>query len=238
MTKRVERAVRALLDDEVRQHREIPNDRVERSIEERALTEEESLALHERLGEEGVAVTFDKEEDETVADDTFPESEEARADRTVSRDLLRACLADIAGRPLLTLEEEAQLARKIAEARRVEQALSGGELAKTPVKGYGAKGELTQNYYLTTKKDWTNTFWIDRNVYKFTAWACGFKKSGDLVALHNTRLNYTPCWGLPANMGEPSMEKVRYYYYYTYRNGFHVKVNFYSPLGVWWHYQY
>jgi RNA polymerase sigma factor (sigma-70 family) len=132
MMERVEKAVSALLDDEVRRHREIPNDRVERSIEERALSGEESLALHERLGEEGVAITFDKEEDETVADDTFPESEEARADRTVSRDLLRACLADIAGRPLLTLEEEAQLARKIAEARRVEQALSGGELAKTP----------------------------------------------------------------------------------------------------------
>ena len=132
MMERVERAVSALLDDEVRQHREIPNDRVERSIEERALTGEESLALHERLGEEGVAITFDKEEDETVADDTFPESEEARADRTVSRDLLRACLADIAARPLLTWEEEVQLARKIGEARRVEQALSGGELAKTP----------------------------------------------------------------------------------------------------------
>jgi RNA polymerase sigma factor (sigma-70 family) len=129
---RVERAVTALLDDEVRQHREIPNDRVERSIEERALSKEESLALHERLGEEGVAIAFDKEEDETVADDTLPETEETRADQAVSRDLLRACLADIAARPLLTWEEEAQLARKIAEARRVEQALSGGELAKTP----------------------------------------------------------------------------------------------------------
>ena len=131
MMEQVERAVSALLDDEVRRHREIPNDRVERSIEERALSKEESLALHERLGEEGVAITFDKEENETFPDDSFPESEEARADRTVSRDLLRACLADIAARPLLTSEEEVQLARKIGEARRVEQAISGGELVKT-----------------------------------------------------------------------------------------------------------
>src|SRR5512144_302176 len=99
MMEQVERAVSALLDDEVRRHREIPNDRVEQTVEERALTEEESLALHERLGEEGVAITFDQEEDETFADDT-PESEDAKADRTVSRDLLRACLADIAARPL------------------------------------------------------------------------------------------------------------------------------------------
>ncbi len=41
---RVERAVTALLDDEVRQHREIPNDRDEQSIEESALSKEESLA--------------------------------------------------------------------------------------------------------------------------------------------------------------------------------------------------
>ena len=74
---RVERAVSALLDDEVRRHREVPNDRVERSIEERALTGEESLALHERLGEEGVAITFVKGENETFPDDSFPESEEA-----------------------------------------------------------------------------------------------------------------------------------------------------------------
>ncbi len=67
----------------------------------------------------------------TVADDTLPESEETKADQAVSRDLLRACLAEIAARRLLTWEEEVQLARKIAEARRVEQA-SGGELAKTP----------------------------------------------------------------------------------------------------------
>ncbi len=111
-------------------------------------------------------------------------------------------------------------------------------LVAIQLKGYGTKGELTQNYYLTTKSDWTNLFWIDRNTYKRTTWACGFKKGGDLLAIHNTRLNFTPCWGLPANMGEPSMEKVRYYYYYVYRNGLHVKVNFYSPLGIWWHYQY
>jgi RNA polymerase primary sigma factor len=132
MMERVKRAASALLDQEVRRHREIPNDRVERAIQESALSKEESLALHERLGEEGVAITFDKEEDEAVADDTFPESEETKADQAVSRDLLRACLAEIAARRLLTWEEEVQLARKIAEARRVEQAISGGELAKTP----------------------------------------------------------------------------------------------------------
>ena len=132
MMERVKRAASALLDQEVRRHREIPNDRVERAIQESALSKEESLALHERLGEEGVAITFDKEEDEAVADDTPPESEETKADQAVSRDLLRACLAEIAARRLLTWEEEIQLARKIAEARRVEQAISGGELARTP----------------------------------------------------------------------------------------------------------
>ncbi len=132
MMERVKRAASALLDQEVRRHREIPNDRVERAIQESALSKEESLALHERLGEEGVAITFDKEEDEAVADDTLPESEETKADQAVSRDLLRACLAEIAARPLLTWEEEAQLTRKIGDARRAEQAISDGELAKTP----------------------------------------------------------------------------------------------------------
>ena len=118
------------------------------------------------------------------------------------------------------------------------------QLVAMQLKGYGSKHELINNYYLTVKKDYDDLFWIERNVYNRTTWACGYKSSGKLYLIHNTRLNFTPCWGIPTNQGEPSQEKVRYFYFYTYVNGYHTKVSFYSPAkyhndyGLWWHYRY
>ena len=121
------------------------------------------------------------------------------------------------------------------------------QLLAMQLKGYDNAGALMQNYYLTVKKFQNKTFWIDRNVYNRTTWACGFKNSGGyLISLHNTRLNFTPCWGVPANAGEPSMEKIRFYSYYTFKGGRITKITFLWPgPGLYdndiltsWHWRY
>jgi len=132
MMERVGEAANALLDEAVRQHRQITNDRLEETIEKHALNSDESLALHERLGEEGVAITFEQAREEPLSTDAFARAQEAEADRAISRDLVRTCLAGIAARPLLTLDDEVALARRIGEARGLEQALATGGLARTP----------------------------------------------------------------------------------------------------------
>ena len=96
-------------------------------------------------------------------------------------------------------------------------------------------GELTDAfYYLTIPADEVMTFTVLTDDYKRETWACDYKTSGRLVMTGNVRLNFVPCntlpmrtvWGvdlvtgLPilvrvVNQGEPTMEKVSYFKYYT-----------------------
>jgi hypothetical protein len=83
-----------------------------------------------------------------------------------------------------------------------------------------------QFYYLTIPAgtpDWptVKVFTVLEDVYKRTTWygegavsqCVGVKSTGWLVMDRNNRLVFTPCYTMPANAGEPSMEKVAYVSY-------------------------
>lgn len=131
MNDAVQEALGALLDEETRRTGAIALERIERVIDEYQLSAEAGLALYERLSERGIGVVVDEEE--SAADEDFVSDPVATAeeDPSGSRNLVRSCLGEIGSFPLLRPEEEVELARSIAEARRAERALRKGEVTRT-----------------------------------------------------------------------------------------------------------
>jgi hypothetical protein len=107
-------------------------------------------------------------------------------------------------------------------------------------------GELTDAfYYLTIPADEVMTFTVLTDSYKRETWACDYKTSGRLVMTGNVRLNFVPCNTFPANKGEPTMEKVAYFKYYTgaYTTSncglwLIAKRTFKTPTGCFFRYRY
>ena len=127
-------------------------------------------------------------------------------------------------------------------------------------------GKLTDAfYYLTIPAEETMTFTIFTDSYKRETWACDYKTSGRLVMTGNVRLNFVPCntplpvkynpikphpvTGIPGTwvkvQGEPTMEKVSYFKYYT---GTYLSVDcglwvvahktYKTPTGCFFRYRY
>ena len=101
------------------------------------------------------------------------------------------------------------------------------------------EGDHTDSfYYLTIPEDEDMTFTIMSDVYARTTWACdGVKTTGKLIVTGNIKLRFVECNTIPLrttwkkhwvddttyvwvlarriNQGEPTMEKVAYFKYYT-----------------------
>ena len=99
------------------------------------------------------------------------------------------------------------------------------------------EGDHTDSfYYLTIPEDEDMTFTIMSDVYARTTWACdGVKTTGKLIVTGNIKLRFVECNTIPlrwaakdydddgvvdaivrkVNQGEPTMEKVAYFKYYT-----------------------
>jgi len=132
------------------------------------------------------------------------------------------------------------------------------------------EGALTDSfYYLTIPDGGWKSFTILSDYYNRTTWACGgVKSTGKLIVTGNIRLTFVACNTIPmdwkwidlngdgvmdiftelfrhVNQGEPTMEKVVYFTYYTgaywtFNCGFwavfQVKVKI--PTGCYFRYRY
>jgi len=131
------------------------------------------------------------------------------------------------------------------------------------------EGKYTKSFYYLTVKDATSrTFTIMTDYYKRTTWACeGLKNTGSLIVTGKLRLTFVQCFTIPRarkwidtnhngiidpgeifefiNQGEPTMEKVVFFTYYTgsyltYNCGYWaiIKVKVTIPYGCYFRYRY